>query len=114
MPSTNPAAPTWCGTSQQRALRAEIAGAAGHAGGGDAGALGVELVALAQPGEHVAAPVVVGDRELAQACAGLAGVDQRLQHAVDVMGDRLALEHADSDRVGAGLRWCLGGRTYAA
>ena len=46
----------------------------------------------------------VRDRELAQAGLGLAGVHERLQHpAIEVMGDRLAVEEADDDRVGAGV-----------
>ena len=42
----------------QRA-RAELAGAADDAAGGDAGALGVEVVALAEPGEQPALAVGV-------------------------------------------------------
>ena len=63
--------------SPSTAARCPAPRAAGHRGGGHAGALGVELVALAEPDEHVAVAAGVGDRELAQAGAGLAGVDQR-------------------------------------
>ena len=49
----------------QRA-RAELAGAGDHAAGDDPGALGVELVALAQPGDQPALAVVVRQRELAE------------------------------------------------
>ena len=56
---------------------AQLAGAAEHAGGGDPGALGVEVVALAEPGDDPAAPVGVRERELAEAGAGLAALEQR-------------------------------------
>ena len=89
--------------------RAELARAAGDGGGGDAGALGVELVALAEPGEHVAAPVGVGDRELAQARLGLAGVDQRLQRPPSTSWAIASPSKTpDSDRVGTGV----GGRRW--
>ena len=52
--------------------RAQLGGAPLDPGGGHAGALGIELVAPAEPGQHVAAPVRVGDGELAEAALGLA------------------------------------------
>jgi len=46
----------------------------------------------------------MGHCQLAQLGLRLARVDERLQRAaVDVVGDRLALEEADGDRVGAGV-----------
>ena len=51
-----------------------------------------------------ACPPAWATATLRSARAGLAGVDQRLKHAVDVVGDLLALEDADGDRVGAGVR----------
>ena len=57
------------------------------AGGGHARALGVQLVALAEPGDqHPAAAaaggVLVGDGHLAQAGLRLAQVDQRLERGL--------------------------------
>ena len=112
MPSTSApacASLTWCGTSQHSALRAQLARPAGHRGGGDPRALGVELVARAQPDQHVARAVGVRDRELAQLAPGLAGVDQRLQHAAVVVRHALVLEDADGDRVGIRVGRCVGG-----
>ena len=94
-------------------LGAQLARAAGHRGGGHAGALGVEVVALAEPDEDVAVAAGVGHRELAQAGAGFAGVDQALKGPVDVMGDPLSFEDADGDRVGSRVRRRLSGRTHA-
>ena len=93
--------------------RAELLRAAEDRRGGHAGALVVELVALAEAGEHVPAPAGVGDRDLAERGLGLAGVDERLQYAVDVVGDRLALEHPDGDRVRRCVARRIRGRTHA-
>jgi hypothetical protein len=82
---------------------AELARPAGDGRGGHPRALAVEVVALAEPHEHVAEAAGVRDGELAQARAGLAGVDQALEHPVDVVGDPLSFEDADGDRVGAGV-----------
>ena len=90
--------------------RAELARAAHDRRGRDPRALGVEAVALAEPGEDVAPAARVGDGELAQARPRLARVDQRLQHAlVDVVGDRLAVEQPDRDRVGPAVGGGFGG-----
>jgi hypothetical protein len=92
---------------------AQLAGAAGHRGRRDAGALGVEVVALAEAGEHVTVAAGVGDGELAQAGARFARVHEPLQDSVDVMGDPLSFEDADGDRVGSRVRRRLSGRTHA-
>ncbi len=88
----------------QRA-RAELAGAGDHAAGDDPGALGVELVALAEPGDQPALAVGVGERELAEARLGLARLDERAKRAVRrVVRDPFVLEQTDRDRVRARLR----------
>jgi hypothetical protein len=46
----------------------------------------------------------VRDGQVLRACLGLARFHERLQRAVvDVVGDPLALDHADDHRVGVGL-----------
>ena len=52
----------------------------------------------------------MGDGEVAMAALRLAGVDQPLQDAaVDVVGDRLTVEHAEDDGVRIGIRRQRGG-----
>ena len=81
--------------------RAELAGAAVGDRRRDPGALGVELVALAQADEHPALAAGVGDRQLAEAAARLAALQQGLELAArGVVGDVLALEDPDDDAVG--------------
>ena len=84
--------------------RAELARAADDAAAATRARSASNSSRLPRPGEHVALAARVRDRELAQARLGLAGVHQRLQQAaVDVVGDRLAVEEPDRDRVGAGV-----------
>jgi hypothetical protein len=81
-------------------LGPELAGAGDHAAGDDPGALGIELVALAQPGDQPALAVGMGEGELAVAGLGLTGIHQRAEHAVRrVVRDLLILEETDRDRV---------------
>ena len=100
MPSTKPGASVVVRQLPAEHVGAELLRPADDGRGGDAGALGIEVVALAEADEDVAAPAGVGDGELAQARARLAGVDEPLEDAVDVVRDRLALEDPDGDRVG--------------
>ena len=77
--------------------------------GGDPGPLGVELGAVAEADQDVAAPVGVGDRQPLELALGLAAVEQRLERAAgQIVGYALVLEHADDDRVGAGFGGTLG------
>ena len=74
MPSTSApacASETWCGSSQHSARVPSSRARPSDGRGGDAGALGVELVALAEPGEDLAAAVGVR-RPRACAAPGLA------------------------------------------
>jgi hypothetical protein len=73
----------------------------------DAGALGIEALAVAEPGDDPALALGVGDRQVLELRLGLARVEQRLQLAPGrVVGDALAVEHADGDGVGVGVDGC--------
>ena len=73
-------------------------------------ALGVELGAVAEADQDVAAPVGVGDRQPLELALGLAAVEHRLERAAgQIVGYALVLEHADHDRVGARFGGILGG-----
>ena len=88
----------------------QLAGAGLRRAGRRAGALGVEVVALSESDQQPPASLGVGDRQPAQAGAGLPGVDQLLQRrALQVVGDRLAFEQPDGDGVRAGLQRRIGG-----
>jgi hypothetical protein len=88
----------------------ELAGALERGRGGDAGALGAEPLALTEPDQDPALALGVRDGELAEAAAGLAGLEQALEEPVlDVVRDVLAFEHADDDGVGLGLGGVLRG-----
>ena len=93
--------------------RAQLLGAGRDRRGGHPGALVVEIVALAESGEHVAPAAGVGHGDLAERRAGFASIDQVLQDSVDVVGDLLALEDADGDRVGPGVRRGICRGSYA-
>ena len=89
--------------------RAELARAAERRRGRDPHALAVELAARAEPDEHPALAAGVRDREVAVLGLRLAGVDEALQHAVDVVRDALAFEDPEHDGVGIGVRGQRGG-----
>ena len=88
MPSTSPAAtPSPSGASHDSETGPELLGAPRRRRRGDARALGVELGALAQPGDQHAAlaaagRVLVGDGDLLEAALRLAEVDQALEPLV--------------------------------
>ena len=70
----------------------------------DPRALGRELRARAESDDQPAAVGGVGDRDVAERRARLARVDEPLQRrALDVVGDGLAVEDADRERVGAAV-----------
>ena len=89
--------------------RAELAGAAERRRRGDAHPLAVEIGARAEPDEHPALAARVRDGEVAMLGLRLAGVDEPLQDAVDVVGDRLPGEDAEHDGVRIGVRGQRGG-----
>src|SRR5437773_2134230 len=71
------------------------------------GAFGVEALAIAEAGDDPALALGMGDREVLELGLGLARVEQRLQLAAGrVVGDALAVEHADGDGVGVGIDGC--------
>jgi hypothetical protein len=82
---------------------AELAGAAVDRGRGHPRTLGVEGVAAAQADEQPALALAVVQRQVLEARASLAGLEQGLQRrAVEVVGDALAVEDPDRDGVGFG------------
>ena len=77
--------------------------------GGEPHALAVELVARAEADEHPALAAGVADGEVAVLGLRLARRDEPVEHAVDVVVDLLAVEHADHDGVGIGVLRQRGG-----
>ena len=100
----------WWGSSQHSERVAELAGAAEHAGGGDPGALGVELLALAEAGDDPAAPSACVRASLRKPVRASPDSSSAPSCAVgQVVGDALIVEDADRDRVGAGGCGGVGG-----
>ncbi len=74
-----------------------------HGCSDDTGALGAEALALAESDDDPAPLLGVRDGEVLEGASRLAAVEQMLQRAVGyVVGDVLAVEDADDDRVGVG------------
>ena len=89
--------------------RAELARATQRRRGGDPHALAVEVGARAEPDEHPALAAGVPDGEVAVLGLRLAGVDEALQDAVNVVRDAFAFEDPEHDGVRIGVRGQRGG-----